>query len=396
MLCLCLRGVVRKYSGWCLVGMSLLWQGCETQPSGDNSLKERVAVPQKNTTEKHVKWVPKKKSLPLRAGETTHFALLFTSLSAEALRIDSLSLTMGRHTLSCTSYLAGDTTFLATHLPADLPLGEQKFSLKLHVSNGQTEEHAKMFTVYSPSPPAAYTFVRQAVYPHNPDAYTQGLFYAAGYLFEGTGQKGKSSLRKVDKESAKVLQQHDLPADEFGEGITMYKDKIYQLTWQAHKGYIYEASSFQVTDSFTYSTEGWGITYWESPDKHEENDEKGYIVISDGTEYLHFYSPESMEKSHSVQVYTHEDKVVDLNELETVKEYIYANVYQEDYLVIINPSTGEVVGKLVLEDLYNFDYYDRKIDVLNGIAYNPQEDCFYVTGKWWPKLFEINILQKKN
>ena len=260
------------------------------------------------------------------------------------------------------------------------PLGRQQVQVYVHLKGGKRERHTLACTVLASTPPEHYRYTVERIFPHDPDAYTQGLFYHEGYLYESTGQKGSSFLRKVDIASAKVLQEVRLSADVFGEGIARYGDRVYQLTWEARKGYIYRLGDFHRLDSFHYETEGWGLTLW-----------KGQLVMSDGSEYLHFYDPEGMEKVREIQVYDHEDKVEDINELETVGDVIYANIYHTQLIKVIEPETGRVLATIDLEDVYDFSYYQRRRDVMNGIAYQEDTGRLYVTGKWWPKLFEIRV-----
>ena len=260
------------------------------------------------------------------------------------------------------------------------PLGRQQVQVHVHMKGGKRERHILACTLLADMPPERYRYTVEGIFPHDPDAYTQGLFYHAGYLYESTGQKGSSFLRQVDIASAKVLREARLSPDVFGEGIARHGERVYQLTWEARKGYIYRLEDLHRLDSFHYETEGWGLTLW-----------KGQLVMSDGSEYLRFYDPEGMEKVREVQVYDHEDKVEDINELETVGNTIYANIYHTQLIKVIIPETGRVLATIDLADIYDFSYYQRRRDVMNGIAYQEDTGHLYVTGKWWPKLFKIRV-----
>ena len=216
-------------------------------------------------------------------------------------------------------------------------------------------------------------------YPHNKDAFTQGLEYYNGYLYEGTGLNGRSSLRKVDLKTGEIEKIHHLEDKYFGEGITIFNDKIYQLTWKSRTGFIYNLD-FELIEKFSYKTEGWGLTH--------NNKE---LIMSDGSNHLYFLNPETLEKTKEIKVTKQGKKVNNLNELEYIKGKIYANVWQKDYIVIIEPTTGKVEGIIDLKGIINPDDYNYELNVLNGIAYDSDNDRLFVTGKLWPKIFEIKI-----
>lgn len=225
-----------------------------------------------------------------------------------------------------------------------------------------------------------YSYNIVNTYPHDPDAFTQGLVLDDGVLYEGTGLYGQSSLRRVELETGAILQIHELSDQFFGEGITIDGDRIIQLTWQSHIGFVYDKDSFELLQEFTYSTEGWGITH-----------DGTRLIMSDGTSTLHFLDPQSFEEIGQVEVFDNDGPVTRLNELEYVQGEIYANVWQTDRMARIAPETGRVVGWVDLEGLLSAEDRSEPIDVLNGIAYDAQTDRLFVTGKLWPKLFEIEL-----
>jgi len=236
----------------------------------------------------------------------------------------------------------------------------------------------------TPTPPAAipvYTYRVANTYPHDPNAFTQGLVYEDGLLYEGTGQYGESSVRRVDLETGDVLQLHELPADFFGEGITLYGDEIFQLTWQSNVSFVYDKSTFELLREFNYPTEGWGLTH-----------NGRCLIMSDGTNVIYFRDPESFAEIGRLHVYDNNVPVTRLNELEYVEGEIYANVWQTDRIARISPDTGQVTGWIDLAGLLNTIPVTTTVDVLNGIAYDDQEDRLFVTGKWWPALFEIKLV----
>lgn len=217
-------------------------------------------------------------------------------------------------------------------------------------------------------------------YPHDPEAFTQGLIWQDGIFYEGTGLRGQSTVRKVDPESGEVLQRVELPDEYFGEGITILGDKLYQLTWQSQTGFIYDAESLELLDEFSYPTEGWGITH-----------DGERLIMSDGSNTLYFWDPETLETVGQISVTYQGNAVSRLNELEYIDGSIYANVWQTDQIVIIDPDTGDVTGVIDLTWLLSDDVRTGGEDVLNGIAYDAENERLFVTGKLWPQLFEIDL-----
>jgi glutamine cyclotransferase len=217
-------------------------------------------------------------------------------------------------------------------------------------------------------------------YPHDPKAFTQGLVFADGFLFEGTGLRGRSGLRKVDLATGTILQYRSLSARFFGEGVTVYQDKVIQLTWRANVGFVYDKDTFQLIETFRYPNEGWGITH-----------DGEYLIMSDGTSRLHFLHPKSYKKMGLIEVHDRNGPVSNLNELEYVQGLIFANVWKTDKIAQISPGTGEVVGWIDLRGLLRPEDRIQPVDVLNGIAYDKVNDRLFVTGKLWPQLYEIEL-----
>lgn len=220
------------------------------------------------------------------------------------------------------------------------------------------------------------------VYPHDPTAFTQGLEYADGVLYEGTGLNGHSSIRKVALETGKVLQQRRVPAEYFGEGITIWRNDIIELTWQTHTAFVYDRNTFEPKKRFSYAGEGWGLT-------HDGTD----LIMSDGTNQLRVLDPITFAEKRRITVSAVGVPLRNLNELEIVKGEILANIWQTDYVARIAPDTGRVSGYVDLRGLLS-PSERAKADVLNGIAYDAAHDRLFVTGKLWPKLFEIKIVPK--
>lgn len=248
--------------------------------------------------------------------------------------------------------------------------------------NGKAKTTLTRFVVIlSDIVPKHYGYKVIHTYPHDKDAFTQGLYYDDGVLYEGTGE-ANSSLRKVDLESGKVLQQLNIASSLFGEGITLYDGRIYQVTWQSHVGFVYEKSTFKQINKIYYQTEGWGLT--------TINDK---IVMSDGTNVLYFFEPGMFTVVSKIEVYDNEQKVDSLNELEFINGEIWANIWMKDIIARIDPETGKVLGYINLSGILNDQQTDTKINVLNGIAFDKAGNRIFVTGKNWPKLFEIRVTE---
>ena len=216
-------------------------------------------------------------------------------------------------------------------------------------------------------------------YPHDKTAYTQGLVFDDGVLYEGTGRRGQSTLRIVELETGEVTQSVSLLDTFFGEGITVFEDKIIQLTWTSQVGFVYNKTTFELIQNFTYSTQGWGITH-----------NGTVLVMSVGTATLYFLDPQTFQVVGTVDV-VDEKPVTYLNELEYVNGKVYANVWLTDKIAIINPETGKVEGWIDLTGINEADKTSTDA-VLNGIAYDQASDKLFVTGKLWSKLFEIQLV----
>ena len=256
--------------------------------------------------------------------------------------------------------------------------------LSTSCSNSPEASESPVDSLEVSEPPAeipVYTYEVVRTYPHDPQAFTQGLLFADGFLYEGTGLRGSSSLRKVDLESGQVLQLRQLERKYFGEGIALFGDRLIQLTWNSRVGFVYDRKSFEQLDRFTYLTEGWGLTH-----------DGETLIMSDGTSTLYLLDPRTFEEKGQLQVRRGEKPVVRLNELEYIDGEIYANIWPTDIIARISPRSGQVLAWIDLAGLLSADDRRQSVDVLNGIAYDPKEKRFFVTGKWWPKLFEIKLV----
>jgi len=229
-----------------------------------------------------------------------------------------------------------------------------------------------------PQPPARYTYKVVKTFVHDPGAFTQGLEFRDGVLYEGTGLKGQSSLRRVKLENGQVLQKVDLAGQYFGEGITVLKDKILQLTWQTGVGFIYDRKTLKLTGQFKYPGEGWGLT----------TDGKN-VFMSDGTAEIRVWDATTLKETRRITVRSGNSSIDQLNELEYVDGEIFANIWQSDYIVRISPADGRVLGVIDMKGL--LDLRSGHEDVLNGIAYDAATKRLFVTGKLWPKIFQIEL-----
>jgi len=228
-----------------------------------------------------------------------------------------------------------------------------------------------------PVPVYGYRIVH--AYPHDNGAFTQGLIYRDGFLYESTGLMGRSSLRKVRLDTGEVLQKREVETRYFAEGLTDWEGRLVQLTWQTNVGFVYDLLSFAPAQTFSYKGEGWGLTH-----------DSTRLILSDGTANLRFFDPRTYRETGHVTVHDAMGPIEQLNELELVRGEVFANVWQTDRICRIDPATGRVTGWIDLSGLLPGDER-RQADVLNGIAYDPAGDRLFVTGKLWPQVFEIAL-----
>jgi glutamine cyclotransferase len=220
-------------------------------------------------------------------------------------------------------------------------------------------------------------------WPHDAEAYTQGLVFYDGSLFESTGLYGSSSLRRVELKTGKVKKKVDVAREYFAEGMTIFGDKIFQLTWQAQKGFVYDLKKFRQEGEFTYEGQGWGLTH----DNHS-------LIMSDGTNRIRFLDPNTFQVQRTISVYENGHPLTELNELEFIKGEIYANIWKTDRIVRIDPTTGRINAWVDMTGLHHEG--DRRIpeNCLNGIAYDAESDRIFLTGKRWSKMYEIRLVRK--
>lgn len=263
-------------------------------------------------------------------------------------------------------------------------LGKQAVSATIYF-DGQERKVNNTVYFLAAEAPKVYGYEVVNEFPHDNEAFTQGFVYHNGFFYESTGQRGSSSLRKTEIETGKVIQKIDLDRKYFGEGMTIYKGRIYQLTWQRKVGFIYDLDTFELQRTFDYgqSQEGWGLT-------HDNQD----LIKTDGSERIWFLDPETLAEKRYIETYTNKRKAEKLNELEFVKGKIYANIWQQNSILIVDPQNGTIEAIVNLKGLQSRAGQEGEDFVLNGIAYDEENDRLFVTGKNWNKVFEIKLTEK--
>jgi|TARA_B100000767_G_scaffold46671_1_gene41383 glutamine cyclotransferase len=266
---------------------------------------------------------------------------------------------------------------------AYISLGEKLLKMKVYYDS-QIEVLIKKVIIVNKNTPKIYSYEIVNSYPHDISSYTQGLEFYKGNLYESTGQYGESKIRQVDYKSGDIVRNIDLNDTYFGEGLSVLNDKIYQLTWKEGRGLVYDINRFEQIETFNYgqSKEGWGLC---------NDGEKFYK--SDGTEFIWLLNANTLAEESYIQAYTNKGKLTNLNELEWVEGFIYANRYQKNGVAIINPKNGAIEAVIDFKDLKSKVTKHNGLDVLNGMAYNPKTETLFVTGKRWDKLFEVRIIK---
>lgn len=257
-------------------------------------------------------------------------------------------------------------------------LGTRNLVLRSTLNDGTTFIDNRLVRVLSDVSPEIWIAEIAKEYPHDQTSFTQGLEFNEGILFEGTGQKGQSFVAQVDLNSGSIKKKMGLDATYFGEGITVFGDKVYQLTWQEQKCFVYDKNTLQLEKDLSYNGEGWGLC----------NDGE-YLIVSDGTERLVFRDPESFQVQRTIEVYDNRGPITKLNELEYIDGKIYANIWMTNSVAVIQPENGKVLAVIDATELVRKG--KGQGDVLNGIAVNPANGKLYMTGKNWPKLFEVKL-----
>lgn len=320
------------------------------------------------------------KKSPVKFGESIHVSLEPTDSS---LTIQSVKITQS------------NTPFSMVVDQADFDISTQEMGggnirLKFEAtySDGSTGSRYKEFLVLAAEKPNAYELSVVRKYPHDPTSFTQGFLIYDNFLYEGTGTTGESRLRKIDLATGKVLQQQENEKEIFGEGITIFDDKVYQLTYKSGRAFVYDLNSFEPIEEYSFRShtgEGWGLTH---------NDTA--LIASDGSPYLYFLSTNDFSEMKRLTVFDNQGEVENLNELEYYNGKIYANLYTTAQLVAIDPSTGQVTDTYLARGIVTQDDVTDNMDVLNGVTFNPGTGNMLITGKYWSKIYEVTPVPAKN
>jgi glutaminyl-peptide cyclotransferase len=330
------------------------------------------STPQKPVTPKITSLVRPDRPLTIPVGEVISLKIA----CPDTVQVDSIQVFMGGELRKVVRN--GKETSLVT---SGESTGRSGLRLRVFMEGGKTENLSQQITFLSDQAPVEYTYRVINEYPHDVKAYTQGLQFVDGWIYEGTGNYGTSSLRRVALETGEIVRIRNLDQSLFGEGITVLGERIYQLTYKSQVGFIYDKSSFEEIQKVYYQNrEGWGLTH---------NGEE--LIMSDGTHVIYFLDPEMFTINRQIEVYHNEGPAESLNELEYINDRIWANRYYTDEIVIIDPETGKVEGRVNLKGILKTSDRKPKTDVLNGIAWDREGNRVFVTGKYWPKLFEIRL-----
>jgi glutamine cyclotransferase len=345
---------------------------------GNGSSEGRPVIPVKKT--RLTSLLEPAAALTIPLGEEIRVALSIP----DSVQVDSVSVYLGgtlNKTIPGSSDLLNQGKLEILLTSEGELTGKSGLRVRLFFSGGESENHSRQVTFLSDVVPVEYSYQVIKEYPHDVTAYTQGLQYVDGELYEGTGDYGTSSIRRVNLETGEVKQIRDLDPSLFGEGITVLGDRIYQLTYKSQVGFIYDRTTFQEIQKVYYQNqEGWGLTH---------NGEE--LIMSDGSNVIYFLDPEMFTINRQLEVYHNEGPANSLNELEYINGKLYANRYFTDEIVIIDPETGKVEGRINLKGILKATHRKPTTDVLNGIAWDKENGRLFVTGKYWPFLFEIRL-----
>lgn len=351
---------------WALIA-TLVLSGCQSNSrSGQGDSKAAIS-----------KLVSPKNNRSLRIGDPLEFTLEISSKDLEM--VDSIVLHINDQRIG----KFADGTLSYSFDTKSLPTGKVQSITKVHRKDGKTENKLANLKVLSDIKPPTYGFETIAAYPHNINSYTQGLIFHEGYLYESIGQYGKSKLMRIDLESGEAVNEYVLDKAFFAEGLTLFNNELIQITWQEGTAFRYDLGSLQPKRTMKYNGEGWGLT---------TNGKQ--IIMSNGSNELLFLNPQTFKMVRQLEVMDDKGPVTKLNELEYVNGEIWANIYdyKEFKIVRIDEKTGKVLAYINLTGILETEDYHGSIDVLNGIAYDSENDRLFVTGKNYPRLFEIKVL----
>lgn len=354
--------------------------GCKSDITSD---KQETRVKESSNTDKNEKKIKEKLFEFTNPGDKNDY-VVGEKISIKLIKvnpeyeIDSIGITINNRRES----ILQEDEFDYVWNTENINPGSQKITAEAFHSGELRSRTSLTIILKSDIIPTHHRYEVVNVFPHDPQAYTQGLVYEDGFLYEGTGQRGKSSLRKILLQTGELSASLNLPPDLFGEGVCIFGDKIFQLTWTSKIGFVYDKKSFKYQNQIKYSTQGWGIT----------TDGK-ILIMSDGTNYLYFLEPKYFSQLSKIEVFDDKGPVQNLNELEYINGIVYANIFMSDLIALIDPGNGKVLAYIDCKGLLKKEDKHSELDVLNGIAYDNKNSRLFITGKNWPKLFEIRIIE---
>ena len=363
---------VSKYTIFGISLFSILLFSC----SSDN--KETKNNKETEPAENVITFKGQQITSPYNGGEYTIGDTIFvTSENRDSVLLDSVAIIVGGVKLA--SYSGNENNF--SFNSSSFNPGKQIVSVESYYK-GKSERTSVNIFFKSDINPVKYRAKIVKTYPHSTKSYTQGVTFDNGNLYEGTGQWGESALKQIDLETGKTINEFILPPRVFGEGIVVFEDEIIQLTWQARKAFVINKKDLSLKKTFVYDTEGWGIT------NYGDN-----LIMSDGSHRLYIVEPSTFTTIKEIEVFDNVRSVENLNELEIIDGKIYANIYLSHRIVIIDPETGKVEGDIDLTSIIPKKYLNENDNVLNGIAYNTENNKLYITGKRWDKFLEIELIK---
>lgn len=369
--------VIIRYSLIILHFLLILFVGCKSEKNGKQ--KEQFNKPlQKETVKQIFRIVKPERNTYVYPGDEIETIIGYTG---EETKIDSVQFLIEGNLIKSTAENAAGSKVI---IPGNLPPGSVSLRILIFHEEADPESHTVRLKLTSGIEPEKYTYRVVKTYPHDRQAYTQGFEYHDGFLYEGTGNYGESSLRKVDLETGEILKFRNLDANLFGEGITRVNNKIYQITYRAQVGFVYDENSFELQRKIYYQIkEGWGLT---------NNNE--HILMSDGSNIIYYMDTTYFSVVRKIEVYDNEGEVDMLNELELIDGILYANRYTTEEIVMIDPETGRLLGRIDLSGILEPKDRHPSIDYFNGIAYDKQNNRIFVTGKYWPKVYEVEFVKE--
>lgn len=349
------------------IAFILMLSGCADNPESDE-IKVKVDSKEQNYL-----------AASLRKNELAQGDSLEISLPGGTLADSSGSWNWSLDDAPCENRLSTFPALAMARVSTDsLKMGLHRLKINYTDTHATAKSAYLTFRIHAAKPPISLNYRVVNTYPHETDAYTQGLIFRNGVLWESTGLKGRSSLRRVDLETGVPLQTIALESQYFAEGLTIFNNQLIQLTWQNRVGLVYDLETMELLKTFRYGMEGWGLTH-----------DSTQLYLSDGSSNIYRLDPVSFQLMGTLEVCDNRGAVSQLNELEFHNGLIWANIYGDDRIIAFNPNSGEVVYQLDLSDLYNWRAQRGKADVLNGIAVHPKTEHLLVTGKLWPNLYEL-------